>query len=149
MSLISVTEAQQGLTEAARTETIPGPGRIDGDWGPRTQASLDAFLSTPFIDYHGEVEVLIDASPPALEMQTRIVRKLKSFAALYRARPQSVAVPGGSLPAVRPTSVPIPAAAALSPADGSGPRAATMAFAVILGLGAIGGLVWWASKGRR
>lgn len=152
MARITVRKAQMGLTEAHRSGMrIQGPGTIDGRWGPNTQASLDAFLSSPRVDFHGEVEIETIGGTETIETQPRIVQELNNLALAHVARPAGrpagPMIPTGPA-AVMPLEIPIPTAGIAIQAD-SGPKAATMAFAALLGLGAIGGLVWWSMKGRR
>lgn len=94
---LSVREAQQGLTYWAnvasrgRTSDAPHPGRIDGQWGPRTHDALRAYVAFHAGQHGGYDSARVLAplrSTPArardVEFERYFVTLLEGHARLYR-----------------------------------------------------------------
>lgn len=153
-------DVQKALLQAYREGVrIPPPGAVDGTWGPRTQASLQAYFDTlPPMSVVPEANV---KSASTVEISPgQVANGLYVLAGRYRAmsasRPEPV-IPGlesetVESPAPRaPEELQIPAAAAPAPlvrVDSATVPTWLWWVVGLGGLGAIGGLVWY-FKGRR
>jgi len=151
---ITIRKVQMGLTQArAQGMTIASPGAIDGAWGPITEASLDAYLSSIVPPFHGEVGVEPESgrleiggeSDPVAD-SAQIAGGLNQLAMAYESAHMTSQ-------ATSTTSLAPPSAAAAqrrARPEAAGPLVLNASrprwglwLGALLALGVIGGGIWW------
>lgn len=153
---ISLTTVQQALT-AMHTEDpgrVPSPGRVDGTWGPITEASFEAWVDAYASHIPGQVDVdvsgergsqALSISPESLEAALRLAanRYVGGGAATPR--------PSTSTRRPRPEEAgPVPEAGhELAVRGMTMPRWGWWALGAAALVGVVGFVWWWQQRKRR
>jgi LPXTG-motif cell wall-anchored protein len=150
---VSVTLVQRALTVASRQHReIPSPGTVDGIYGPRTDASLIAFLryfyegETRLFGDRADIEIVqvqgSDGRVRSLELPSVVVDGIREFAVQYSTTASTTTAPSGSGIVIGPHLD-----NQLATEDESSNKALIIGLVVALALA--GGGLWWLSRRRK
>lgn len=135
---VDVTVIQRGLAAYAQQGTylMPGPGRIDGRWGPNTLASLRAWVeATASSQGYDSARVMaplrdLPTGTQSVPLPGGLADLLAAAAATYTA-PRTPAPPTTQVPTLPSTG---------------GSRAMPVVFGLLGAAALIGGFAWWVSR---
>jgi hypothetical protein len=164
--IIAVRTVQQGLTQARRSDpSIPNPGPIDGQWGPSTRHSLAYFIwGNAMPDRSNRVDgpiyeamLSLPVRSPIVIVPTGTMIELSELAGQHmRAFPTSSAPASLTQANTAASTVPVltigphlDEQVLASPGGESGLSMGAKIALGVLAAGAVGGIIWMATKRKR
>lgn len=158
LPVAAIQRALAALSAASPAE-VPSPGAIDGIWGPRTQASLEAWFGTEFppsVEFQIDVWRRGTRAPDQDWISVEVLAGSPASPPLASLASQGLGMTIGQAQRLAVPAAPRQQSTAVTPAPSPAPvmlvnnrRSGWFWVLGALGAAAVGGLAWWWFKRKR